>query len=470
VAQLGLERLLGVQEIGGSNPLAPTIFFRQKDTMKTNMKNQKNIVRVGLLGLGTVGTGVARILIEKSADIRRETGLEFQLAGVCVRKASKKRSIALRGVRVTTDAASILRDPKIDQVVELIGGLNPAGAHITDALKSGKDVVSANKALFAERGLGLYKLARQTGRHIGIEAAVCGGIPVIQGIERGLASNRMSRILGILNGTCNYILTEMSRGGKSYPTALKEAQAAGFAESDPTLDVNGTDTAHKLAILARLAFKFEIPYNTIHREGIERITAEDIRYAAELGYTVKLLALGSRGSDNRIELRVHPALLESKHLLANVSGVNNAVLVSGDETGEIMFYGRGAGQRPTASAVVSDMIAIAQDRRHGVNNVDPIYSAAKVLPIQTIESRYYLRFDVVDRPGVFGALAQTLGRNGISLSSVVQKETHKNPVSVVVLTHRTQESRVDKALTEISRQSIVKAKPIRIRIVDSDLV
>ncbi len=432
------------------------------------MAKQNNVVRVGLLGLGTVGTGVARILTEKSADIRRETGLEFRLAGVCVRSKSKKRDIALKGVPVTTDAKSIVRNPDIDQVVELIGGLDPAGALIATALESGKDVVSANKALFAERGLALYKLARKTGRHIGLEAAVCGGIPVIQGIERGLASNRMSRILGILNGTCNYILTEMSRGGKPYPQALAEAQAAGFAESDPTLDVNGTDTAHKLAILARLAFKYEIPYSRIHREGIERITAEDIRYAAELGYTVKLLAIGRREGANQIELRVHPALLESKHLLANVSGVNNAVLVSGDETGEIMFYGRGAGRRPTASAVVSDMIAIAQARRHNVNNLDPIYSPAAIQPIQAIRSRYYLRFQVLDRPGVFGTLAQMLGKHGISLSSVVQKETHKSPVNVIILTHRTEESRLEKALAAIARQPIVKGRPVRIRIVDRE--
>lgn len=432
------------------------------------MAKQNNVVRVGLLGLGTVGTGVARILTEKNADIRRETGLEFRLAGVCVRSKSKKRDIALKGVPVTTDARSIVSDPSIDQVVELIGGLDPAGDLIASALRSGKDVVSANKALFAERGLALYKLARQTGRHIGLEAAVCGGIPVIQGIERGLASNRMSRILGILNGTCNYILTEMTRGGKPYPQALQEAQAAGFAESDPTLDVNGTDTAHKLAILARLAFKHEIPYSRIHREGIERITAEDIRYAAELGYTVKLLAIGRREGSGRIELRVHPALLESKHLLANVSGVNNAVLVSGDETGEIMFYGRGAGRRPTASAVVSDMIAIAQDRRHGVNNLDPMYSPAAIQPIEAIHSRYYLRFQVLDRPGVFGTLAQMLGRHGISLSSVVQKETHKSPVNVIILTHRTEEARLQKALAAIARQPIVKGKPVRIRIVDRE--
>jgi homoserine dehydrogenase len=432
------------------------------------MKQQNNVVRVGLLGLGTVGTGVARILIEKGGDIRRETGLEFRLAGVCVRSKTKKRDIALKGVPVTTDPRALVSDPTIDQVVELIGGLDPAGALIAAALESGKDVVSANKALFAERGLALYKLARRTGRHIGIEAAVCGGIPVIQGIERGLASNRMSRILGILNGTCNYILTEMSRGGKSYPEALKEAQAAGFAESDPTLDVNGTDTAHKLAILARLAFKFEIPYAAVHREGIDRIAAQDIRYAAELGYTIKLLAIGNRTADDRVELRVHPALLGSKHLLANVSGVNNAVLVSGDETGEIMFYGRGAGRRPTASAVVSDMIAIAQARRHGVNNLDPIYAPAVIQPIEGIRSRYYLRFEVLDRPGVFGTLAQTLGRHGISLSSVVQKESHKSPVNVIILTHRAEESRVDKALAAIGRLSIVKSRPVRIRIVDSD--
>lgn len=435
------------------------------------MSKQTNVVRVGLLGLGTVGTGVARILLNKGADIRRETGLEFRLAGVCVRRPSKKRDVALKGVRVVTDPRSLVNDPQIDQVIELIGGLEPAGSLIASALRSGKDVVSANKALFAEKGLALYKLARGTGRHIGIEAAVCGGIPVIQGIERGLASNRMSRILGILNGTCNYILTEMSRGGKSYPQALQEAQAAGFAESDPTLDVNGTDTAHKLAILARLAFKHEIPYAGIYREGIEGITAEDIRYAAELGYTVKLLAIGRRegsGAGERFSLRVHPALLESKHLLANVSGVNNAVLVSGDETGEIMFYGRGAGRRPTASAVVSDMIAIAQARRHGVDNLDPIYPAATVDSIRDIQSRYYLRFQVLDRPGVFGTLAQMLGKHGISLSSVVQKETNRNPVTVIILTHRTEESRVDKALQAIGRQAVVKSRPVRIRIVDTE--
>jgi homoserine dehydrogenase len=432
------------------------------------MKNQTNLVRVGLLGLGTVGTGVARILINKGAAIRRDTGLEFRLAGVCVRNPKKKRDISLKGVRISSRPAELVREKSIDQIVELIGGVEPAGALIASALRGGKDVVSANKALFAERGLPLYRLARQTGRHIGIEAAVCGGIPVIQGIQSGLASNRISRIVGILNGTCNYILSEMSRHAKPYPMALREAQAAGFAESDPTLDVNGTDTAHKLAILARLAFKSEIPYARIFREGIERVTSEDIRYAAELGYSVKLLAIGQREGNGALELRVHPALLEKRHLLANVSGVNNAVLVSGDETGDIMFYGRGAGQRPTASAVVSDMIAIAQARRHNVNNLDPIFSTAGVRPIQEIRSRYYLRFQVLDRPGVFGTLAQILGRHGISLSSVVQKETNRSPVSVIVLTHRTEESRVQKALTAIAAQSVVKEKPVRLRIVDPE--
>ena len=428
------------------------------------MKKSRKTIQVGLVGLGTVGTGVANILKTKRTAILENTGLDFRLKTVCVKNPRKRRGVTLDGVRVTRNVNDILSDSKIDQVVELIGGIHPAERIIEHALYSGKDVITANKALLAERGIPLYQASRSTGKHIGLEAAVCGGVPVVKGLKEGLASNRIWHINGILNGTCNYILTEMGRTGESYARSLSEAQKRGYAEKDPRMDVKGIDTAHKLAILARLAFKQEIDFGQIYCEGIEHITPEDIQYAREFGYAVKLLAIAKRDKQRNLELRVHSALVESDHFLANVHGVNNAVLISGDEVGEVSFYGKGAGQKPTASAVVSDMISIGLLSQSGVNSNEKIYAKARIKKITDVHSRYYLRFQVVDRPAVMGSLTQVLGEHGISLSSVHQKEVFKGPVSVVILTHRAPEKKLQQAMVKIARHRAVKAKPVVIRI------
>ena len=428
----------------------------------------KKTINVGLIGMGTVGTGVVKILTKHQRAILSETGIEFRIKSVCVKNPRKKRGVSLRGVTVTRKPGVILNDPKIDQVVELMGGLNPADRIIEHALYSGKDVISANKALFAERGEKLYRASQSTGHHLGFEAAVCSGVPVIQGLREGLAANEIDHIVGILNGTCNYILTQMSRTHETYKESLASAQKRGYAEKDPKMDVDGTDTAHKLAILARLAFRQEIDFSKIHCEGISHITPEDIEYAMELGYQIKLLAIAKREDRGSVELRVHPALLESYHPLANVNGVNNAVMVSGDAVGNVLFYGKGAGQMPTASAVVSDMIRIASSSDAGLSSGEKIFPRAKMRTLDDIRSRYYLRFQVVDRPAVMGALTKMLGDHQISLSSVRQKEIFKGPVPIIILTHEAPEKRLQQAIQKISRLSIVKAKPVVIRIEESE--
>jgi len=429
------------------------------------MEKRKKIINVGLIGLGTVGTGVARILLKKRRTILQNTGLDFRLKKVCVRHLKKRRPISLKGIEVTDQPKKLTQDASLQQIIELIGGLGPAERIIREALENDKDVISANKALFAERGVGIYQVSKRTRNYIGLEAAVCGGIPVIQGIKEGLASSRIDQFYGILNGTCNYILSQMSKFKTSYQDALEAAQKKGYAEQDPTLDVNGSDTAHKLAILARLAFKLEIDYKAIHCEGIEGITAEDIQYASEMGYSIKLLAIAKRHSAKSIELRVHPALLDGKHLLANIAGVNNGVLIHGDETGEVLFYGKGAGEKPTASAVVSDMISIALLSQSGIMANEAIYGKAKISKISSVESRYYLRFQCANRSGVMGSLTRSLGRQGISLSSVKQPEVqHAKSAPVVILTHKTREDKLRRALKKIQSSKGIKGKPVILRI------
>lgn len=428
------------------------------------MKSHAHIINVGLIGMGTVGTGVARILKQKHAALLRRTGFDFRLRTVCVRRLRKKRGVKLGGTKLTTKWQDVTSDPMIDQVVELIGGIQPAYRMIESALRAGKDVISANKALFAERGAELYRVSHRTRQHIGLEASVGGGIPIIKALHEGLASNRVFAIMGILNGTCNTILTEMSLKNKSYEDALRYAQAKGYAEKNPALDVNGTDTAHKLTILARIAFQKDVNFRDVYREGIEGVTAEDIAHARQIGYTIKLLAIARRHGSG-LELRVHPALLDKSHLLANVNGVNNAVLVRADEVDNMLFYGKGAGQRPTASAVVSDMIDIAKLRNLDIAPNMPVFQKARVKPIGDIKSRYYLRFQVKDRPGTMGRLTQILGSRGISISTVHQIEVPRAPsVPVVMLTHEARERDLQAAVRLIDKSPIVRHKTVILRV------
>ena len=410
-------------------------------------------VAIGMLGLGTVGSGVVKILKAKAASIKRRTGISLVLKKVCVRSFSKKRAVSVsRGV-LTTNAKSLARDASIDIFVELAGGIHPAKELIREAFYRGKHVVTANKALLAETGNLLFDLAAKKHRSLGLEASVCGGIPIIRAINGGLATDNISNFLGIVNGTCNHILTAMSERGMEFEAALKEAQAKGYAETNPRLDVDGVDSAHKLAILARLAFRSEILFRSIYIEGIRGLSATDIRYAKELGYVVKLLAIGKK-TNGKLELRVHPTLLPLDHPLASVRGVYNAVFLHANDAGDLLFYGRGAGQMPTATAVMSDILDIAKDIRAGNRSPRGVLEQSvrkePVLPMGSIRSKYYLRFQVADKPGVLGMIAKILGQQHISIMSVHQKESHDaKSVPVVILTYEDSENEMRTALKRI---------------------
>ncbi|MBI4353200.1 MAG: homoserine dehydrogenase [Candidatus Omnitrophica bacterium] len=424
-------------------------------------------VGIGLLGLGTVGMGVFRILKTHAADIARKTGVRLELKKICVKSLSKKRSVKVPRSLLTDDARKLLSDPSIQIVVELIGGIHPAKEIIGKAFQSGKHVVTANKALLAEQGSEIFRQARRFGKNLGMEASVCGGIPLVKSLKEGLASNRISHFLGIVNGTCNFILTSMSEEGMNFKEALKEAQARGYAEKDPRLDVEGTDSAHKLAVLARLSFGAEVSFKDIFVEGIGSLSSVDIAYAKELGYGMKLLAIGKKLGGG-LELRVHPTMLPFNHPLSSVRGVYNAVFVHADQAGDLLFYGKGAGMFPAASAVMSDVVDIAKQIVRGAresNGREEKPRKARVLSMDELRSEYYLHFQVIDKPGVLGRIAQTLGKNRISILSVHQKESHDSKsVPVVILTHQALEKNVRRALRAIDAQKDVTAKPVLIRV------
>ncbi len=428
---------------------------------------ERKSIGLGLLGLGTVGSGVVKILRAEAKSIEEKTGLRISLRKACVRSLSKKRAVAVPRSVLTTRAKDVIEDPSVDIVVELMGGIHPAKELILKAMEDGKQVVTANKALLAEQGEAVYRQAAHYSRQVGIEASVCGGIPIVQALREGLASNNVTHFLGIVNGTCNYILSSMSQRGVSFQQALKEAQAKGYAEADPALDIDGVDSAHKLAILARLAFRSDIDFKRIPTEGIRHLAAADIAYAAELGYVIKLLAIGKKMKDG-VELRVHPTLLPLNHPLATVRGVYNAVFVQSDQAGDQLFYGRGAGQMPTASAVMSDVIdisrKIATHSAYRSAEVKPLRHL-KVLDVERSVSKYYLRFQAADKPGVLGRIAQTLGDNGISILSVHQKESHSpDSAPVVILTYEASEKNIRKALRAIDARGEIREKTRVIRV------
>lgn len=424
-------------------------------------------IHIGLIGLGTVGSGVVKILRSEAAAIEEKTGVRLVLKKVCVKSTGKKRAVNVPRHLLTTKPEDILNDESIDVVVELIGGVRPAKDIILKAFAKGKHVVTANKALLAEHADEIFRDASRLGRFLGIEASVCGGIPVIQAIKSGLASNNITQILGIVNGTCNYILTDMSSGKVAFSAALADAQSKGYAEKNPALDIDGVDSAHKLAILARLAFRVKVPFEKIHVEGIRRLSAADIEYARELGYVVKLLAVAKKWQGG-LELRVHPTMLPLDHPLSSVRGVYNAIFLNGDQAGNQLFYGRGAGMLPTASAVMGDIIEIAL-RLTGEAEPRPTeprtIPVASVYPIGATAGKFYLRFQVVDKPGVLGRIAHTLGKNGISILSVHQKESH-NPKStpVIILTYEAAEKDARKALRQIDSSKDVSEMTTLIRV------
>ncbi len=429
----------------------------------------KQKINVGLIGFGTVGTGVARVLLEKGRLLRDRIGTRVVLKRVCDRDFRRSRGgFKLPAGLATTDVSQIFKDPDIQIVVELVGGHEPAKSFILEALKSGKHVVTANKALLAASGAELFKAAERAGSDLYFEASVGGGIPIIKALREGLIANELDAILGIVNGTSNYILSRMREKELSFHEALLEAKHHGYAERNPTLDVEGFDAAHKLAILTLLGFGVQAKQSDIHIEGISKISQADIQYADDMGYCIKPLAIAKQ-VDHELELRVHPTLLAKTHLLANVNGVYNAVYVHGDLVGSELFYGRGAGQNPTASSVVSDITDIARNISTGVSQRVPFgrpwsHGIQRVRKMGNVETRYYMRFTVTDKPGVLAKIAGILGKHHISIASVHQKEWKSARIApVVMMTHEAKESNVRSALEAIDRMGFVKRPTVAIR-------
>ncbi len=431
------------------------------------------VFRIGLLGCGTVGQGVVRIVQAEAEEIERKTGVRLELGRVVDKDPAQPAKVNVPPGLVTANAADVFNDKAINVVVELIGGTTIAKDFVLAALNAGKSVVTANKALLARYGKEIYATARRNGCCVAFEASVGGGIPLILPLRTGLVANRINAIYGILNGTCNYILSEMGEKNKSYAQALKEAQQAGYAELDPTLDVNGTDTAHKLAVLASLAFSCDVDFNKLHVEGIDNLDAVDLAAGKELGYVCKLLGIAQRTSDG-LSLRVHPSFVNRRHPLAGTSGSFNAISVYGNWVGHTLFYGRGAGSKPTASAVVADIVDIAVGNAgrtfEKFRMLSDVTGTPKYVPMEQLRSRYYLRLKVVDRPGVMAAFTRVFGDRQISLKAVTQHESaaaaSDGSAMVVVLTDVAQEGQMSTALKEIGDLDVVREKPVVIRVVE----
>ncbi|MFY4729741.1 homoserine dehydrogenase [Nitrospira sp. BLG_2] len=435
----------------------------------------KSRIGVGIVGFGTVGTGVAKILLNNAAVMSRRTGAPIELVRVADLDIERDRGVLLRPGLLTTDIKRVLTDPDIDIVIELIGGYDTAKRVILDAIASGKHVVTANKALLALHGEEIFEAATRNGVNVGFEASVGGGIPVIRALTEGLAGNTIESIYGIINGTSNYILSRMTREGHGFDEVLKDAQQAGYAESDPTFDVAGIDSAHKLAILVSLAYGTPVNVKEIYTEGITNITPTDIAYAKQFGCTIKLLGI-AKLVDGEIEARVHPTMLPSASPIAQVEDVYNAIQLVGDAVGDVVLYGRGAGSMPTGSAVVGDVIAIGRDLLKGAIGRVPVASfqqdqrrPIRLKQMEEISSLYYLRFTVVDRPGVLAQIAGELGRCGISISSMVQQGRREGQtVPVVIKTHTARERDVQTALREINRTAFVSEPTRLIRVEGKD--
>ena len=433
-------------------------------------------INIGLLGCGTVGTGVAKLLIENKDLLTARVGADLNLKWVADIDIETDRGIQFPEGVLTTDAQKLLTDPDIDMVIEMIGGDGIAKDFMLQAINNGKHIVTANKALLAARGNELFAAAARNGVDLAFEASVGGCMPIIKSVRESLVANHIKSMTGILNGTCNYILSKIEDEGISFQEALAEAQRQGYAETDPTLDVEGTDTAHKIAILAALAYGMEINLKDVYTEGISRITPLDIEFAGQFGYRIKLLAI-SKFQNQRVEARVHPTMMPFKNLLTSINGTVNAITVSADAVGDILLYGRGAGMMPTASAVVSDIVDIARNILSGtVRRIPPLSYQREsirkipVLPMDDLVTHYYFRFAALDHPGVLSTISGILGKYNISLQSVHQKGRKTNgSVPLVMLTHRAQEVDVKRALAEISGLNVVSDEPVLIRIEDDGL-
>ena len=428
-------------------------------------------VNIGLLGLGTVGGGTVSVLKRNASEITRRAGRDIQIRAASARDISRARLCDTQGIRLTTDSFDIVNDPDIDIVVELIGGLSPAKELVLAALENGKHVVTANKALIALHGNEIFAKAREKGLMVAFEAAVAGGIPIIKAIREGLAGNTVEWLAGIINGTCNFILTEMRDKGRDFADVLSEAQTLGYAEADPTFDVEGIDAAHKLTILASIAFGIPLQFDKVYVEGITGITAMDVNYAEALGYRIKLLGIARRAA-NGIELRVHPTLIPERRLIANVDGVMNAVLVKGDAVGPTLYYGAGAGAEPTASSVVADIIDVVRTLTSDPENRVPhlafqsgAIAEMPILPIAEVETAYYLRLSASDQPGVLADVTRILADLGISIEAILQKEPPpgESQLPVILLTHKVREHDMNQAIARIEALPTIGGSVKRIR-------
>ncbi len=432
------------------------------------------MINVGIIGFGTVGTGTAKILINNRSVIRERTGIDINLKNIADLDIKRDRGIKLKKGVLTSDAKAVINDPEIDIIVELIGGTTIARDMVLAALRAGKHVVTANKALLATHGSEIFRTAAKHKVSVGFEAAVAGGIPIIKVVREGLVANRIRAVYGIVNGTTNYILTKMTEEKAEFADVLKEAQKLGYAEADPTYDIEGIDSAHKLAILATLAYGASFSVRDVHIEGISKISPLDIDFARELGYKLKLLAI-AKETDGKVELRVHPTMVPEDYLISKVDGVYNAVYVEGDAVGSTLYYGRGAGDMPTGSAVVSDIADIAGRMVSGsAAQACPGSSSAKpksLMKMDDVISMYYFRFSALDRPGVLSTISGILGKYNISIISVIQKGSHRGKaVPLVVLTHLAREKDVASALREINRLRVVEGRTVCIRVEGRDSV
>ncbi len=429
-------------------------------------------VKIGILGLGTVGCGTVSVLARNGQEIARRAGREIRIVQASARDLGKKRPCQVEGIQLVQDPHEIVRNPEIEIVVELIGGTELARDLVLEAIANGKHVVTANKALIAMHGNEIFAQAQKKGVMVAFEAAVAGGIPIIKSVREGLAGNRIEWLAGIINGTSNFILSEMRDKGVDFATVLKEAQRLGYAEADPTFDVEGIDAAHKLTILAAIAFGIPLKFKQAYIEGIAKITRTDVQYAEELGYRLKLLGIARR-TNGGVELRVHPTLIPERRLIANVEGAMNAVLVKGDAVGPTLFYGAGAGAEPTASAVVADLVDVVRTLTVDPNNRVPhlafqpdALADIPILPIEEIETSYYLRLHALDRPGVLADVTRILADQQISIEAILQKEpgAGEDSVPVIILTQRVREKNTNAAIARIEKLASIKRQVARIRL------
>jgi homoserine dehydrogenase len=437
-----------------------------------NITHAMKPINVGLIGIGTVGGGTYAVLERNQEEITRRAGRGIVIRMIADRDVEKARQLAGEGVTVTADANEVVSNPDIDIVVELIGGYIVAKELILKAIDNGKHVITANKALLASHGTEIFAAAQRKGVMVAFEAAVAGGIPIIKALREGLTANRIEWIAGIINGTSNFILSEMRDKGLTFDTALKQAQKLGYAEADPTFDIEGIDAAHKLTIMASIAFGIPMQFEKVYTEGITRLTREDIRYAEELGYRIKLLGL-TRRTPGGIELRVHPTLIPTRRLIANVEGVMNAVVVKGDAVGATLYYGAGAGAEPTGSAVVADLVDVTRmhtaDPKHRVPHLafqPDLLSDTPILPMDEVETSYYLRLRVLDKPGALADIARVLADLNISIEAMVQKEPSEGEeqVDIVMITHLAVEKNINAAIAKIKKLPTMTGKVTRIRL------